>query len=166
MSFTEYETECESLLNTDLPQPNDEPCVPLPWETGRNYELERDNYDFLQLYVSCVSDPDHVNDTFEYFKSRKTTDLVSFLAEFNIENLKKRNLNTLLKEYDENCNLIEENRNRFYQLKKEVDNGKVLKGKEKKLFNGYLRMRFLVQRVYYYNDYFLEGLYDMRKVEY
>jgi len=101
MSSTEYEFKFElpweSLLKDDTPKEDPEP-VPFypPWEQpGRNYELEKDIYDWTQLYEDSVSDPDHADDTFEYYKNRGCS-LTDFLEEFDICKIKKRKTKTLL----------------------------------------------------------------------
>ena len=162
-----FELPWESLLKKDLPKADPEPVVYYPpWEQPRrDYEKEQDIYDWTQIYQDDVSDPDHVNDTFVYYKNRGGS-LTDFLKEFDICKLKKRKKKTLLNEYEENCVLIEKNREIFHQLKKEVENGKVLIGKEKKLYGSYLRWRFIAQRIWHYNNFYLEGHYDLRKVEY
>lgn len=158
----EFELPWEGLLKKDV---KSNECLPVFDRSKVNYEEEKDKYDRLELFKNDVSDYKYINHTFEYYKYRGS-DLASFLQEFDITNLYNRNIKSILNEYEQNCNLIKKNHNKFHQLKKEIKKGKILKGKEKKLFGAYLKWRFMVQRTFHFNEYYLENKYDLPKIDY
>jgi len=65
---------------------NDLSTFVAPWETGRNYERERDIYDRKQLFINDVSDPEYLQNTFDFYKSTGSS-LTDFLKQFDYENL-------------------------------------------------------------------------------
>ena len=129
-----------------------------PWETGRNYERERDIYDRKQLFINEVSDPDFLQNTFDFYKSTGLS-LTDFLKQFDILKLKRMKFKRIREEYSNFKNLIKENEEQVKEIKK-LD-PRDLVNREKKKLKSYLFWTFNVQRYKYYDSEYMDDIIEL-----
>jgi uncharacterized protein YdcH (DUF465 family) len=137
---------------------NDLSTFVAPWETGRNYERERDIYDRNQLFINEVSDPEYLQNTFDFYKSTGSS-LTDFLKQFDILKLKRMKFKRIREEYNNFKNLIKENEEQVKEIKK-LD-PRDLVNREKKKLKSYLYWTFNIQRYKYYDSEYMDDVIEL-----
>lgn len=125
-----------------------------PWEVNRNYQLERDCYDYGELSMDGISDPKCLDNTFNFYKSTNLS-LSDFSIQFSIECLFKCNYDKIRKDYELSKNKEKQLRDKIPELKKK--DRKDLSNREKKMLNSYLHHTFTIQRLTHYDIAYCDG---------
>ena len=115
----------------------------------RDFEAEQRLHDIRTIIVSFVSDPECLEDTYNFFSVRNCT-VDSFIREFDMVKLKKKNKEKIMEEYNSAKKmLLDTNPSKLKEyLKKDKSD---LSNRERKILNGYYRSKFMVQRLEYYD---------------
>ena len=126
-----------------------------PWNNGIDYELLKDTNDKRQLYHSDVSDPDYLENTFNFYKSTGMS-LTNFLKQFDILKLKRQSFAKLREDYADYKKKIEEIKEEVEKLLK-IDE-RDLVNRERKKLKAYLNWTFNVQRYKYYDTNYMDDV--------
>ena len=126
-----------------------------PWNNGIDYKLLKDTNDKKQLYHSDVSDPDYLENTFNFYKSTGLL-LTDFLKQFNILKLKRQSFAKLREDYADYKKKIEENKEDVEKLMKMDERDLV--NRERKKLKAYLSWTFNVQRYKYYDTNYMDDM--------
>lgn len=126
-----------------------------PWNNSIDYELLKNINDRKQIYHSDVSDPDYLENTFNFYKSTGLS-LTEFLKQFNILKLKRQSFAKMRIDYSDYKKKIEENKEDVEKLMK-MDERDLLNRERKKL-KAYLNWTFNLQRYKYYDTNYMDDM--------
>jgi hypothetical protein len=126
-----------------------------PWNNGIDYELLKDTNDKRQLYHSDVSDPDYLENTFNFYKSTGMS-LTNFLKQFDILKLKRQSFAKLREDYADYKKKIEEIKEEVEKLLKLDERDLV--NRERKKLKAYLSLTFNIQRYKYYDTNYMDDV--------
>lgn len=122
----------------------------------RDFEAEKRLHDLRTIIVSFVSDPECLDDTWNFFSVRNCT-ADSFIREFDMVKLKKQKKAKIMENYNYAKKMLSDtdlSKLKEY-LKKDKSN---LSNRERKIINGYYRSKFMVQRLEYYDRTIMGGI--------
>ena len=122
----------------------------------RDFEAEQRLRDLRTIIVSFVSDPECLEDTYNFFSVRNCT-ADSFIREFDMVKLKKKKKEKIREEYNYAKKMLSDtdlSKLKEY-LKKDKSN---LSNRERKIVNGYYRSKFMVHRLEYYDREVMDGI--------
>lgn len=126
-----------------------------PWNNGIDYGLLKDTNDKKQLYHNDVSDPDYLENTFNFYKSTGLS-LTDFLKQYDILKLKRQSFAKIRDDYADLKKKIEENKKDIEKLMK-IDE-RDLVNRERKKLKAYLSWTFNVQRYKYYDTNYMDDV--------
>lgn len=126
-----------------------------PWNNSIDYELLKNINDRKQIYHSDVSDPDYLENTFNFYKSTGLS-LTDFLKQFNILKLKRQSFAKMRIDYFDYKKKIEENKEDVEKLMK-IDE-RDLVNRERKKLKAYLSWTFNLQRYKYYDTNYMDDM--------
>lgn len=121
----------------------------------RDFEGEKRSRDLRTILISFVSDPEYLEDTYNFFLTRNCA-ANSFIREFDMIKLKKQKKLKLKEDYNYAKKMLEDTDHSKLKeyLKKDKSD---LSNRERKIINGYYRSKFMVQRLEYYDRYIMDG---------
>lgn len=136
----------------------------LPWNNGIDYTLLKDINDKKQIYHNDVSDPDYLENTFNFYKSTDLS-LTDFLKQFDILKLKRQSFTKLKDDYSVFKKKIEKNKEEVKKLLKK--NKRDLVNSERKKLKSYLSWTFNIQRYKYYDTNYMDDVIGLewKKIE-
>ena len=122
----------------------------------RDFEAEQRLRDLRNIIVSFVSDPECLDDTWNFFSVRNCT-ADSFIREFNMVRLKKQKRAKIREDYNYAKKMLSDadlSKLKEYLKKDKSD----LSNRERKIIKGYYRSKFMVQRLEYYDRTVMNGI--------
>lgn len=126
----------------------------------RDFDAEQSFRDYRTLTISFVSNPNYIQDTYNFFKTKKCS-AGKFIRDYDMLNIKKRKLSVVQEEYEKaRQSLEEENKGIVEELSKKDYSS--LSKRERKIINGHYRNLFTIQRLEYYNR-IMDNIFDFIK---
>ena len=126
----------------------------------RDFVGEQRFNDYRTLTISFVSNPNCIEDTYNFFKTKKIS-AGQFIREYDMLKIKKRKLSHIREEYEQSKHFLEGENKQIIQKLSEKDYSS-LSNKERKIINRHYRSKFIIQRFEYYNR-IMDNTFDFIK---